>query len=35
MLSNVLSRYWWMTLLRGVAWILLGWPSSLSLASLS
>jgi uncharacterized membrane protein HdeD (DUF308 family) len=24
MLSNVLSRYWWMTLLRGVAWILFG-----------
>jgi uncharacterized membrane protein HdeD (DUF308 family) len=24
MLSNVLSRYWWTTLLRGVVWILFG-----------
>src|SRR4029450_2497113 len=24
MLSNILSRYWWMTLLRGLVWILFG-----------
>jgi uncharacterized membrane protein HdeD (DUF308 family) len=24
MLSNVLSRYWWMTVVRGIAWILFG-----------
>jgi uncharacterized membrane protein HdeD (DUF308 family) len=24
MLANILSRYWWMTLLRGVVWILFG-----------
>lgn len=24
MLANILSRYWWMTLLRGVIWVLFG-----------
>jgi uncharacterized membrane protein HdeD (DUF308 family) len=24
LLSNILSRDWWMTLLRGVVWILFG-----------
>jgi len=24
MLANILSRYWWMTLLRGVLWVLFG-----------
>ena len=39
MLSNILSRYWWTTLLRGVAWICFGlvvlaWPG-ISLVSLA
>ena len=24
MFANILSRYWWMTLIRGVLWILFG-----------
>ena len=24
MLANILSRYWWLTLLRGLIWILFG-----------
>ena len=26
MLANILSRYWWLTLLRGLIWILFGIP---------